>query len=392
VIKYLGSKRRLVPALVAAAEATGARTAIDLFTGTTRVAQAWKALGIETWAVDTARYSHTLARAAIATDATAVDLDALDRELARLDALPGRAGYFTETFCVASRYLQPHNGERVDAVRDAIAADHAGTPLEPLLLASLMLAADRVDSTTGVQMAYLKQWAPRSHQRLTMRRPPLLAGPGHAWRADALDAVHDLPAVDLAYLDPPYNQHRYYTNYHVWETLVAWDRPEHYGIACKRLDCRDPSTRSPFNTKATIAPALGYLIEHVPARTAMLSFSNEGFLPLESLIAMCHNRFPSVEAVGFGSRRYVGAQIGIHNPAGEKVGRVSHLHNREYLVVAGDPQVVGRTSEALCSAGGDLLTLARGVPVGEIGEVGIVREHLDDGLVEVERPLEAEHR
>ena len=26
---------------------------------------------------------------------------------------------------------------------------------------------------------------------------------------------------DLAYLDPPYNQHRYFTNYHVWETLVA---------------------------------------------------------------------------------------------------------------------------------------------------------------------------
>ena len=44
---------------------------------------------------------------------------------------------------------------------------------------------------------------------------------------------------DLAYLDPPYNQHRYFTNYHVWETIVAWDRPEHYGVACKRVDARD---------------------------------------------------------------------------------------------------------------------------------------------------------
>ena len=36
------------------------------------------------------------------------------------------------------------------------------------------------------------------------------------------------------------------------------------------------------------------------------------------------------------SRRYVGAQIGIHDPAGRKVGEVSHLRNTEYLVVAGD--------------------------------------------------------
>ena len=35
-----------------------------------------------------------------------------------------------------------------------------------------------------------------------------------------------LPAVDLVYLDPPYNQHRYATNYHVWETLVRWDAPD----------------------------------------------------------------------------------------------------------------------------------------------------------------------
>ena len=46
---------------------------------------------------------------------------------------------------------------------------------------------------------------------------------------------------------PPYNQHRYFTNYHVWETLVRWDAPAHYGVACKRVDARDEVTRSPYN-------------------------------------------------------------------------------------------------------------------------------------------------
>ena len=59
-----------------------------------------------------------------------------------------------------------------------------------------------------------------------------------------------LDPVDLMYLDPPYNQHRYFTNYHVWETLVRWDEPEHYGIACKRVGRpRRRGTRSVFNSK-----------------------------------------------------------------------------------------------------------------------------------------------
>ena len=57
------------------------------------------------------------------------------------------------------------------------------------------------------------------------------------------DTVDELGPVDLMYLDPPYNQHRYFTNYHVWETLVRWDAPEHYGIACKRVDA--PRRRAP---------------------------------------------------------------------------------------------------------------------------------------------------
>ena len=35
-----------------------------------------------------------------------------------------------------------------------------------MLIVSLMEAADRVDSTTGVQMAFLKQWAARSYNDL----------------------------------------------------------------------------------------------------------------------------------------------------------------------------------------------------------------------------------
>ena len=48
----------------------------------------------------------------------------------------------------------------------------------------------------------------------------------------------------------------------------------------------------------------------------------------------------------FDSRRYVGAQIGIHNPKGERVGTVSHVRNREYVVVAGERHEVERLVDA----------------------------------------------
>ncbi len=47
----------------------------------------------------------------------------------------------------------------------------------------------------------------------------------------------------------------------------------------------------------------------------------------------------------FDSKRYVGAQIGIHNPAGEKVGKVGRPRNVEYLLVAGERGGVARATD-----------------------------------------------
>jgi adenine-specific DNA-methyltransferase len=340
LIKYLGSKRRLVPVLAELLERAGARTALDLFTGTTRVAQAFKAAGAEVTAVDTTRCASVLAGCYIATDATTVDRPALERAVAELNSLPGRPGYVTETFCVASRFFQPHNGERIDAVRQAIDARYRGSDLEPVLLTSLVEAADRVDSTTGVQMAYVKQWAPRSFRPLELRVPELLPGPGHAVRGDACAVVAGLGEFDLAYLDPPYNQHRYEANYHIWETLMAWDAPPHYGVACKRTEIRE-GPRSAFNSRRTMVDALAQVVGDVRAAVAVLSYNDESWIDRQALIEMCRVR-GHVEVLAFPSNRYVGARIGIHNPAGERVGTVGRLRNLEYLVVAGDRSEVRR--------------------------------------------------
>jgi adenine-specific DNA-methyltransferase len=347
VIKYLGSKRRLVPVLGEICAASGARIALDLFTGTTRVAQEFKRQGAHVTAVDTARYAEVFSQCYVALDGDTADRAAIQAAIDDLHARPGVDGYFTDTFCVQSRFFQPHNGRRVDAMRTAIERDYRTSWLYPVLLTSLIEAADRVDSTTGVQMAYVKQWAPRSHRDIELRVPELVGGSGTAVRADARDVARSLGPFDIAYLDPPYNQHRYFTNYHVWETLVAWDAPEHYGVACKRVDARDdPATKSVFNERRNMPDALAQVIRDIDAELVVVSYNDESWVTKEQLEAMCAMRGGEIATFAFDSKRYVGAQIGIHNPQGEKVGEVSRLRNVEYLVCVGDARAV----EGLCKS------------------------------------------
>jgi adenine-specific DNA-methyltransferase len=249
------------------------------------------------------------------------------------NALPGEDGYFTRTFCESARFFQPHNGRRIDRIRRAIAQKQLEPVLEAVLLASLIAAADRVDSTTGVHMAYLKSWSPRSYKDLELRVPPLLArgahGASRATCSDALDLARSTDA-DLAYVDPPYNQHRYCGNYHLWETLVRNDAPATFGVAMKRVDVKERS--SPFNSRRTCESALFELLKALRARHVVLSFSNEGFVDLVRLRELLAE-LGSVREIVIERPRYVGARIGIHDPRGKRVGTPRHLTNEEHLFV-----------------------------------------------------------
>jgi adenine-specific DNA-methyltransferase len=330
VVKYIGSKRVLVPHIAGLVAGLPVKSACDLFAGTTRVAQALRAEGLTVHSNDTASYSEMLALAYIV--ATPDDRLRLPALLEHLQGIPGKDGYVTETFCRRARYFQPHNGMKIDAMRDEIDLLDLSPAERGLVLTSLLEAADRVDSTCGLQMAYVKTWAPRSFNEIELREPAEVVGPrGSVSRRDARDLAGDLE-VDLVYLDPPYNQHSYFSNYHVWETLVRWDAPEHYGVACKRLDCR--TTKSPFNSKRLAWRAFVETVEAVRAPWLVVSFSNEGFHDVDDVAALLGEK-GYVTRADIDHPRYVGARIGIHNPQGQKVGTVSHVRNRESLFVVG---------------------------------------------------------
>ena len=290
-----------------------------------------------------------------------------------LNALPPIEGYVARHLCprddltfdsnVERLFFTRANGGRIDAIRARIGEwEREGRLTDAeraYILASLLYAVSYVSNTSGVFKGFHRGWGGATGTALyriqsSLRlSPPILFDNGRDNRITALDAQSLAEQLaegerggDIAYLDPPYNQHRYFTNYHIWETLVAWDLPEHYGVACKRTDARDDATKSVFNSKRTMPQALAKVVNDIDCRLMIISYNDESWIALDQLEAMCE-KFEAVTSLAFDSRRYVGAQIGIHNPNGEKVGKVSHLNNHEYLVVAGDYSDVANMAAAV---------------------------------------------
>src|SRR4051794_22987432 len=100
MIKYIGSKRTLVPHITAIVRRLpDVHRVCDIFAGTTRIGQAFKKQGLWVHSNDVATYSEVFGRTYIATDANAVDLKRLQALIRQLQNLPPVNGYITKTFC-----------------------------------------------------------------------------------------------------------------------------------------------------------------------------------------------------------------------------------------------------------------------------------------------------
>ena len=340
MIKYLGSKRTLLDTIEQVLSVIpNTRSVVDLFSGTSRVGHHLKGAGYQVFSNDLNTYAYALATCYVQANRTQQTPD-VSKLLKEMSSVEPRPGYFTKNFCEEARFFQPQNGAKVDAMRDWLEAQNLDWERKAILLVSLMEAADRVDSTCGIQMAYLKQWASRSFNDLALRMPVLHDAPiSRTCKAHHGDALINSAKIsaDVAYLDPPYNQHKYLGNYHIWESLVKWDKPEVYGVARKRVDVKQ--RKSSFNRKREIHDAMRTIVSNLDVNHLVVSFSNEGYIERDDMVEILETR-GQVSVVEKDFKRYVGATIGIHSPKGEKVGEVSHVRNKEYLfVVSKDKRV-----------------------------------------------------
>ncbi len=296
--KYLGSKRLLRQWIVDRIwSSVGApRTFIDGFCGTGAIGLTMAARGaVHVVAVDMLRSNCVILRG---FQETSRRIPAL---VEQLNALPSLSGYISASY--AGTYFTAENCGRMDAIREEIARRRAGGEItegeQDALLSSFLLAADRVANTLGQYDAFLKNIGAENRiggRHLVDERVgtpfllrPLEPFPGIDLEVVEGDMVRLAPvmAADVAYYDPPYNGRQYCDNYHVLENLARWEKPPLYGKT-RKFD--RAMLRSPFSRRAHAAEALRQLVAGTRAAHVFLSYSSEGILSREEILAILSSR------------------------------------------------------------------------------------------------------
>jgi adenine-specific DNA-methyltransferase len=319
LIPYLGNKRKLLPLIGQAIGQTGVTGGlfVDFFAGSGVVSRFAKRAGFRVVANDWEPYAHILNQASIGCNMMPpfAALGGVHAAFAALNAAPPVEGYVAAHLCPRSDahpdpdterlFFTRANGRKIDALRETIQDwQEAGRLTEgerAVLLASLLYAVSYVSNTSGVFKGFHRGWGGATQTALyrilseIALRPPVLHDNGRengAHRQDAQALASSLRAdgieADIAYLDPPYNQHPYGSNYHVLNTVALWDRPDiapYTDGRNKSAIRRDWRTerRSAYN-HATALAAYQTLLQTIRAQHILTSYSTDGNMPLEGLL------------------------------------------------------------------------------------------------------------
>jgi adenine-specific DNA-methyltransferase len=100
---------------------------------------------------------------------------------------------------------------------------------------------------------------------------------------DSNQIIKDIPEVDIAYLDPPYNQHPYGSNYFMLNLILDYKYPEN---TSKISGIPDSWNRSNYNRENYAYTALRDLVANIRAKYILISFNSEGFIGLEKMKEM----------------------------------------------------------------------------------------------------------
>lgn len=312
IIPYLGNKRKLLPLIAEAVVLTGltSGTFADLFAGSGVVSRWAKARGFRVVCNDWEPYARALNGCFVGLNAAPMAATVFDA----LNALaPREDGHLARHYCPRDdRQPDPMrercfwtraNGRKLDTLRQQIADwEHLTAGQRDYLLGPLLYAASHVSNTSGLFKAYHHGWGGRTGTALyrilsdVRLAPPILMDNGLDNRVTQMDAQALAegwgaivgPPPDIAYLDPPYNQHPYGSNYHLLNTLALWDKPAvpPFGPGSKsaiRTDWRLERC-SAFNHAGEALAALCRLVDALPARWVLLSYSTDGSIPIAALL------------------------------------------------------------------------------------------------------------
>lgn len=334
-IKYAGSKLKLLPYILELANKTKAKTVFDGFAGTTRVSQGFAQTGYKVISNDISVWSKTFGICYLKNKQHKTDHKKI---IEHLNNLPVKNGWFTENYGGLAndnlstmldglkKPFQIHNTQKLDAIRDEIDNLDLDEIEKSVLLTSLILALDKVDSTIGHYVSYLNKWSPRSYKTLELKVPQFFESEKEheVFQGDIFETIKNIK-TDLAYFDPPYGSNnekmppsrvRYASYYHLWTSIILNDKPQIFGKAKRRKDTSDRDAGSVFEDfrqnesgKFVATQAIEKLLAETNAKYIILSYSSGGRATAENLFEILENAGKIIDFVKIDYKQNVMASM-----------------------------------------------------------------------------------
>lgn len=312
LLTYIGNKRALLGHIGRAVEQVKRRLGkrhlrvLDVFSGSGVVSRFLKAHASLLVSNDLEDYAAVTARCYL-RNRSAVDLPVLSEIVAdfnaRVSTEPMPSGFIEELYAPRDEaritpedrvFYTKANARRLDNYRRLI--DTAPGEFVDLLLGPLLSKASVHANTAGVFKGFYKNGETGVGQfggsgsdalvrilgEIRLESPVLstFECEYQVHQEDANKLVPKLRDLDLAYVDPPYNQHPYGSNYFMLNLLVHYERPNHVSrVSGIPTDWR----RSGYNVRTRSLPLLGQLLKSLDARFILISFNNEGFISPEQM-------------------------------------------------------------------------------------------------------------
>lgn len=181
------------------------------------------------------------------------------------DELP--ENYFSENF--GGKYFEHSVAKLIGYIREDIEQmkDYLSEKEYAILIATLIYNIDRIANTVGHFDAYIKKTI--KHQPLRLRMIEAEDYPNIEIYQQDSNLLAESIQADIAYIDPPYNSRQYCRFYHVYETLVKWDKPKLYGVALKP----EPENMSRYCTTKAV-DAFEDLIRNLNVKYLAVSYNN----------------------------------------------------------------------------------------------------------------------
>lgn len=300
-MRYIGSKQLLlenIEELLNKHLIGNEKTFLDLFAGTNVVGNYFKK-DYTIYANDMLYFSYVNAKATIENNEPLTfkglknlginnPLTHLQSEADKLDHRG--CTYYEESYSPSggAMYFTVENAKRIDYIRNTIELWNNNLLLTEgeyyYLLSSLIEAIPFVSNTTGTYGAYLKHWDKRALKPLELNPIEVIDNQmrNKTFNEDSNELIKKLK-VDIAYIDTPYNNRQYASNYHVLENIARNNKPELTGIT-KIFEWSD--LKSDYAMKRNALNAMDDLVKNIDATHIILSYNDEGIIPLDELVSL----------------------------------------------------------------------------------------------------------